>query len=222
MKHTFTTLWNSLVLVAVAFTIWSGYQFWHSVAEPKSVDRVDVSAKIIEVVRHVNKQIFVEHYSSAEIRNVDAPEGWLAWLGDVGVRQEFLMLVRGRVPAGIDLSQLGADDIWVSADGRRAQVTLPAPQIFTENISVDMAHTEIIQSSDYCPGFICPNDRLEAFKEHVEPEARKQLIAAAEEKGILTQTALDAAVYYEQLLNALGIAEVRVIVPGYTSGQELP
>jgi len=34
---------------------------------------------------------------------------------------------------------------------------------------------------------------------------------------LITQAAADAQTYYEQLLNALGIAEVRVIVRGYSS-----
>lgn len=178
-----------------------------------------MGATIIEVVRRVNKQVFIEHYSGVEIRHVDAPKGWASWLGRAGIRQEFLMLVRGRVPAGIDLSQVDRDDIWVSVDGRRAQITLPAPQIFAENVALDLANSPIIESSDFCPGFICPGDRLSSFQAQLEPEVKRRLIAAAEEHGILAQAAADAEAYYEQLLNALGIAEVRVVVAGYTGGR---
>lgn len=219
MLRILATLWNALALAAVGFTIYSGYQLWQTPPTAASADRVDVGATIIEAVAHVNKQVFIEHYSGVEIRNVDAPEGWLTWLGSAGIRQEYLMLVRGRVPAGFDLSALEPDDVWVSADGQRAQLTLPAPQIFTANVAVDLANSRIIESSDFCPGFICPGDRLSNFKDSLEPEARKRLIAAAEEAGILQQAAEDAEVYYTQLLNGLGVAEVRVVIPGYTVAQ---
>lgn len=216
MLRTFTTLWNAIAIAAIGFTVWSGYQILQPPPLTPSVDRIDVEATIIEAVSHVNKQVFIEHYSGIEIRHIDAPEGWLAHFADRGLRQEFLMLVRGRVPAGIDLSQLSEDDIWVSADGKRAQLTLPAPKIFSENISVDLANSRIVESSDFCPGFICPDDRLANFQTIMEPEARKRLIRAAEEAGILKQAAADAERYYTQLLNGLGVAEVRVVVPGYT------
>jgi hypothetical protein len=45
------------------------------------------------------------------------------------------------------------------------------------------------------------------------------MIAGAEVAGIRSQVAAQAEAYYEQLLNALGIAEIRVVVPGYTVGQ---
>jgi len=219
MKYTLANLWNALALAAISFTLWSGYQLWQNAQAPTSADRVDVGLTIIEAVRHVNKQVFIEHYSSVEIRSIDAPEGWIAWLERAGVRQEYLMLVRGRVQAGFDLAQLGSDDVWVSADGHRAQITLPPPQVFADNVALDLANSRIIESSDFCPGFICPGDRLSNFQKEVEPEAKKRLIASAEEAGILSQAAADAEIYYEQLLNALGVAEVRVVIPGYTVAQ---
>lgn len=219
MKRAITTIWNALALAAISFTVWTGYQLWHQPPVPASVDRVDVGATIIEAVKHVNKQVFIEHYSGVEIRSVDAPEGWAFWLGQVGVRQEYLMLVRGRVQAGIDLSQVGPEDIWVSTDGQRVQLMLPAPQVFTESVALDLANSRIIEDADYCPGFICPGDRLSNFQEDLEPEAKRRLITSAEEAGILSQAASDAEAYYEQLLNALGIAEVRVVVRGYTASR---
>jgi hypothetical protein len=217
MKNIFATLWNAVALAAVVFAGWSGYQTWQNIQYPPSADHVDIGPVIIEQIKHVNKQVFIEHYDSIEVHNFDAPEGWLGLLKNIGVHQEFVMLIRGRVPAGIDITKMTPNDIWVSDDGTRAQITLPPPQIFAENVALDMENSSILQSTDYCPGFICPDDRLTNFQRQVEPEAKKRLIAAAEEKGILTQAATDAQAYYEQLLNALGIAEVRVIVRGYSS-----
>lgn len=217
MQRTLSTFWNALALAAICFTGWTVYNVWSRTPEPVSVDQVEVGPTIIEAVKHVNKQTFIEHYTSIEVRDIDLPEGGWAWTQKLGLKQEFMMLIRGRVQAGIDLSQLDEDDIWVSSDGKRVQLTLPPPQIFAQDVTLDLANSHIIRSSDFCPGFICPDDRLASFQQEMEPEARQALIAAAREQGILSQAAADAEAYYEGLLNALGIAEVRVVIPGYTS-----
>ena len=81
---------------------------------------------VLEAIHHVNKQLFVEHYLVVDVYLSDAPENWFAWLGKLGIRQDFVVLVRGRVPAGFDLTKVGERHIWTSADGKRVQLTLPA------------------------------------------------------------------------------------------------
>jgi len=76
----------------------------------------------------------------------------------------------------------------------------------------------VIENTDFCPGFICPRTNLESFFQAVDAEAKAALVQAAIEAGILSQAARDAEAYYTQLLNSLGIAEVRVIVRGYSGG----
>lgn len=208
-------------IVAVAFAAlgWRALDLARDLFVPKPAQVVEVGPALLERVQRVNKQIFVEHYIATDVSYAEAPQGWLQPLSALGIKQEFVILLRGRVPAGIDLSQMSGADIWVSADGTRAQVTLPAPEIFEENVSVDLANSRIIASADSCPGFLCPTGQLEAYQRIVEPAARERLIAGAEADGIKAQVAVEAQTYYEQLLNALGIAEVRVVIPGYTVGQ---
>lgn len=216
--QTLKLIWNGLAVAAVLFMVWSVVQAFQNMSTPPSAPTTTVETQIIEAVRRVNKQIFIEHYAGVEVRHLDAPGGWAAFLRNLGVRQEFLVLIRGRVPAGIDLSQLRSEDIWVSSDGRRAQITLPSPQVFTEQVSLDLANSRVIENTDFCPGFICPRTNLESFFQAVDAEAKAALVQAAIEAGILSQAARDAEAYYTQLLNSLGIAEVRVIVRGYSGG----
>ncbi|OQY47179.1 MAG: hypothetical protein B6242_05630 [Anaerolineaceae bacterium 4572_78] len=133
----------------------------------------------------------------------------------LGIKQNIIVLIRGRVPAGFQLGNIDEDDIWVSSDGTRAQITLPPPVIFEENIAFDFENSRVLSTSDTCPNFICPTDTLAAYQELVLPAAREKLIVYARESGILDQAARDGEAYYTQLLKSLGFEEVRVIVEGY-------
>lgn len=169
---------------------------------------------VLEAVKHVNKQVFIEHYNAVDITYSEIPQDWLSFLGNIGISQEVIVLLRGRVPAGFDLQQLDEGDVWVSADGKRAQITLPAPEIFTENVAIDFENSRILSQSDACPNFLC-EDTLAAYQSQVLPAGRDQLIEAARQNGILEQVAKDGKEYYEQLLRSLGFEEVRVVITGY-------
>ncbi len=179
--------------------------------QPATVSEIASRAAILERVQRVNKQLLIEHYNAVDVRYTEVPEGFL---GSLGLKQEFVMLIRGRVPAGFDLQQLSEDDLWISSDGRRVQLTLPTPQVFHEQVSIDFENSYILTQRDTCPGFICQND-LEAYQSEIMPTGRDLLIEYALRNGILEQAARDGQSYYEQLLSALGFEEVRVIVTGY-------
>ena len=208
-------LWNALPLVAlVLITIWLVNFVRGTLIDPPNepgVVTVTGNNAVLEAIKEVNKQIFIEHYNTIDMTYTEAPQGWA---GALGIKQEFVVLVRGRVPAGFDLQQLDENDIWVSSDGRRAQVTLPPPAIFEDNVSIDFEHSRVLTQSDTCPNFLC-EDNLNALQGQALPAASGLLVEAAQENGILDQTARDGKAYYEQLLKGLGFEEVRVIVPGY-------
>lgn len=176
--------------------------------------KIDPGQTILEAVMHVNKQIFIEHYSAVDMTYSEIPKNWLSFLGEIGVSQEVVVLIRGRIPSGFDLQQLDKDDIWVSADGKRAQITLPTPEIFEENVSIDFENSRILSQSDTCPNFLC-EETLIAYQNQVLPAGRDHLIEFARQSGILEQAAKDGKDYYEQLLKSLGFEEVRVVVTGY-------
>lgn len=176
--------------------------------------RVDPSPPILEAVKHVNKQVFIEHYNAVDMTYSEVPRDWLSFLSNIGIQQEVVVLLRGRIPAGFDLEEFSEKDIWVSADGKRAQITLPAPKIFAENVAIDFENSRILSQSDTCPNFLC-EDTLVAYQSQVMPAGRDRLIEFARQNGILEQAAKDGKEYYEQLLKSLGFEEVRVVVTGY-------
>lgn len=147
MASIFVVIRNTLVIIGVFALVWAGYALWQQRGS-SSASIVGAGPVVLEQVRHVNKQIFVEHYQSVEVSYAEAPQGWLGFLEKIGVSQQAVLLIKGRVPAGIDVSKISEDNIWVSPDGRRVQLTLPPPRIFTENVAVDTAQSRIISQSD--------------------------------------------------------------------------
>jgi hypothetical protein len=209
---------NALALVAVVLMVaW----LYDAVSErlspseppaaPEAVPAIASRAAILERVQRVNKQILIEHYNAVDVRYTEVPEGFL---GSLGLKQEFVMLIRGHVPAGFDLQQLSQDDLWISGDGRRVQLTLPAPQVFRDEVSIDFENSYLLTQRDTCPSFVCRDD-LEAYQAEILPTGRDLLIEYGLRNGILEQAARDGRSYYEQLLSALGFEEVRVVVSGY-------
>jgi hypothetical protein len=213
--------WTMLVAVglfaAVALTaVWFVSDAARDIFDLDTNVTVMSGQAVVDSIKQVNKQVFIEHYNTVDIDYYEAPEGWLRYLP---IEQSFVVLLKGRVPAGFDLSQLEAGDVWVSSDGRRVQLVLPSPTIFDDNVNVDLENSRILIQRDTCPEFIC-QDELPAFQQQMLPQGRALLIEAAERSGILGQVAADGQRYYEQLLRSLGFEEVRVIVRSAEIGDE--
>ena len=211
-------IWNALPLVALVLVGSWAYDHWkNSPAQDTNAvfggteATIVARSAILERVQQVNKQLFIEHYNAVDVQYSEAPEGWIKALG---IKQEFVVLVRGRVPAGFDMSHFSEDDIWISTSGKRAQLTLPPPVVFEDNVAIDFENSYILAQRDTCPGFICKDD-LVAYQSEVLPAGRQLLAEYALQNGILEQAARDAKAFYEELLRGFGFAEVRVIVTGY-------
>ena len=144
----------------------------------------------------------------------DTPKGWFEWLEKLGIKQDFVVLIRGRVPAGFDLSKLTERHVWTSSDGKRAQLTLPSPVVFEDNVSIDFENSRVLAQKDTCPSLICEDD-LVAYQSEVLPAARDTLIEHAKRNGILEQAAKDGKAFYEQFLTSFGYEEVQVVIAGY-------
>lgn len=209
----FKLLFVVLVVVVgyIAFVVIKDGSFPQKTQNPTQVTTT-TNATILQAIKQVNKQTFIEHYMTIDVQYSEAPAGWI---GQLGLKQEMLVLVRGQVSAGFDLQQLSEQSVWVSQDGKKAQLTLPAPVIFNDNVNIDFKNSRVLTVSDLCPDLLCPQGTLEAYNNVVMPEAQAKLIAAAQENGILNQAATSGKAYYEQLLRSLGFEEVRVIIPGY-------
>jgi len=204
------TLLFAAVLIAliVGSGLWTARTVTRDLVNPNTRTTVVTKGPVVASIRQVNKQIMVEHNNMVYIDYREAPEGWLQLLP---IEQSFVVLLRGQVPAGFELNTLQEEDIWISKDGSKVRLTLPAPAIFEENVSVDFSKSRIIAEGDSCPDFICATD-FDALQESVMPQAGPMLIEASRESGIIEQTAQLGIAYYESLLRALGFEEVQVII----------
>ena len=204
-------VWNALPLVALGIIILWFFGIFPPSLAPASQPAMTASLPVLEAIKHVNKQIFIEHYNAVDVTYTEVPSNWTSIFG---LRQKFVVLIRGRVPAGFDLRDLNDQDIWISADGKRVQLTLPSPIVFEDNVAIDFENSRILSQSDTCPDFICRDD-LTAYQSQILPTGQDVLIEFACNNGILDQVAKDGKQYYEQFLKSLGFEQVQVVVSGY-------
>lgn len=213
LKWVIAIVVSAMVLLCLATAGILASVIYRLIPRPAATVGVDPRSAVLERVEHVNKQIFIQHYNAVDVSYSEAPVDWLPILG-----QDFVVLIRGYVPAGFDLQRLTRDDVWISDDGTRLQLTLPAPQVFEENVAIDFENSRILHKRDLCPWFLC-RDPLKAYQDTVLPEGKSYLIAFALQNGILEQAARDGQAYYQRFLEGfvgtLGVHEVRVVVTGY-------
>ena len=112
-----------------------------------------------------------------------------------------LMIVRGEVFAGVDLSKLKSSDVQVS--GRQVRIALPRAEIFSTRL--DNNQTRVYSRET---GLLVPADpNLES---EVRAEAERQLLQSALDDGILTNASTNARGTVMALVQALGFIDVQV------------
>ena len=151
----------------------------------------------VTIIREVQSLARLEtiQYSVEKVITAEINQGVLGPLfGD-----RLLFVAHGYVIAGVDLSQLGSEQLQLE-DGILF-VSLPEAEIFVatldnENSYVYDRETGILRKSD--------RDLETAARQIAEQEIER----AALEDGILEQAQQNAEVYLERLLNTLGYQEV--------------
>ena len=117
---------------------------------------------------------------------------------------KILLIARGQVIAGFDLSQISDKDIEVT--GKNLRITLPEPQILVTTL--DNTQTRVY---DRQKGILSPGNK------DLEPEARQAAEAsikdAACKGGILKQAADNGRKQLTALFSALGFSTVTIEIP---------
>src|SRR5450755_3879146 len=155
------------------------------VSQPTVVDRIQRLQRLETVVYTVDKLV------------TGAKENPL--LPDFLTGDRLLMMVHGEVVAGIDFSNLKADDVRVN--GRQVRVHLPSAQVFSTRL--DSGKTRVFSRQT---GLLVPTDpNLET---QVRQEAERQMQAAALSDGILRTAQQNAAATITSLLQGLGFEKI--------------
>ena len=171
-------------LLGRVFSAVTGRTLTIDVSQPTVVDRIQRLQRLETVVYTMDKIV------TGAKENV---------LPDFLTGDRLLMMVHGEVVAGIDLSELKANDVRV--EGKKVRVHLPAPQVFMTRL--DSAKTRVYSRQT---GLLVPTDpNLET---QVRQAAEQQLLEAAMADGILRNAQVNAASTIRSLLEGLGFEEI--------------
>jgi hypothetical protein len=157
-------------------------------------DPLTIVLQVRALSRLETAQYTIEKVITAETR-----QGALAGLfGD-----RLLLVARGHVIAGVDLSRLQANDIQVSPEGRVTMI-LPAAEIFIATLDNERSYVY-----DRTTGLLTRGEvDLETQARQV---AQQEIERAAIEDGIIALAQNNAEAFMESLLLSLGFTEVTIV-----------
>ena len=115
--------------------------------------------------------------------------------------EEVLLIAVGEVEAGVDLSELGRDDVRVA--GESVTIRLPEPEILSTNLDEERTR---VYDRDYSLLNLRPDDGL---VERARAEAEEKVEQAARENGVLDSAERNAEDGIRAFVTSLGFQEVR-------------
>jgi hypothetical protein len=115
-----------------------------------------------------------------------------------------LFIAHGEVIAGVDLTELGDDDVTVSDDRQSVTLRLPPARILTRRLD-----NELSRVYDREQGLLTKGDP--ELESQVRQDAERAVLAAACEGGILAQADLNAQRQVQILLLALDFRDVNFL-----------
>ena len=115
--------------------------------------------------------------------------------------EEVLLVATGDVEAGVDLSEIGEDDVRVEDD--TVTFDLPEPQVLS--VGLDEGKTKVYDR-EYSPLNLRPDDEL---VEEARARAEERIGEAARENGILETAEANAEGSIRAFVQTLGFEEVR-------------
>lgn len=204
-----------LVILALALLLWLAFQRYFRRPAAERGLRIDKTAAVVEQVRRMGELSSAGFYE--ELVLTDRDDSYLGELRRLdGVRRiagsgDFVIICKGRVRAGFDLTKMKPSDFSVSGDTLR--VTLPPVEV------LDV----IINPTDY--------EHFSGHRTHEETvgiilQAKQRLRADAVQAGVLDQAEASGVASLQRLFSSLGYRQVDIILskeiplwPGSASGR---
>ena len=115
--------------------------------------------------------------------------------------EELLVIATGEVEAGVDLSEIGKDDVRV--EGETVTMRLPEPEILFSSLDEEKTR---VYDRDFSPLNVRPDDDL---VEEARLRAIEKVEETARENGILETAEANAENSIRAFVNKLGFEEVR-------------
>lgn len=152
----------------------------------------------VTIVREVRALSRLEtiRYSVEKVITAETGQGAFGFLfGD-----RLLFVAHGYVIAGVDLNNLGPDDVTFDDKGR-VYLSLPSPEVFFATLDNDKSYVYDRETGLLTKGEVT----LEATARQV---AEEEILSAALEDGILEQAQTNAENYLYRFLRSLGFSDV--------------
>lgn len=198
-----TTLVLALVIVALSVALGVGFARYGSVLPVvgpllgEKPARTTTGPVVVEGIKNLDQLATVRWTESVPVTRESG--------GDVLDRlfngEKVLVIATGNVEAGVDLGEIGKDDVSVNGDS--VTINLPEPRILSA--SLDEKKTRVYDR-DFSPLNIRPNDNL---VEEARRRAVQKIEDAARENKILDAAEKNAEDSIRAFVTSLGFEKVR-------------
>jgi hypothetical protein len=125
-------------------------------------------------------------------------------------QQRLLVFVQGAVTAGVDLSELGEENVAVSNEDRVVTLTLPPAKVLSAELVDHQVETY--------GGGVPRNVDLETY-EAAQAAGRRQIAATACSSGILDYATRDAQLAFDQIFGLIEVEGYTVLVETTPPGE---
>lgn len=161
--------------------------------------KIDNTANVVEKIKEISEFTTACYYEEAVLKEskVEKNEGGFLGLVDTETSKEIVIIAKGKVRAGFDLSKVTEDKINIKND--TIGITLPEPEIFDV----------IINPSDY-EMYIEEGKWSHEEVTALQTNYRAQLLAKAQERGILNKAKEAAKKRLESLFMTFGFTVVEL------------
>lgn len=161
--------------------------------------KIDNTANVVEKIKEISEFTTACYYEEAVLKDskVEKNEGGFLGLVDTETSKEIVIIAKGKVRAGFDLSKVTEDKINIKYD--TIGITLPEPEIFDV----------IINPSDY-EMYIEEGKWSHEEVTALQTNYRAQLLAKAQERGILNKAKEAAKKRLESLFMTFGFTVVEL------------
>ena len=160
--------------------------------------RTTTSPVVVEGIRDLDQLATVRWRESIVVTRESASENALDRLFS---GEEVLLVATGDVQAGVDLSEIGEDDVRVQDDA--VTFRLPAPEVLSASLDEEKTR---VYDREYGPLNLRPDDDL---VEEARARAEERIEEAARENGILRTAETNAEDSIRAFVETLGFREVR-------------
>ena len=151
---------------------------------------------VVEGIRELNQLATVRMTESVLITRESGGTG----LGRIFSGERVLLVAVGEVEAGVDLANMGEEDVQI--DGDRVTIRLPEPEILSTSLDEDETS---VYDRDFGPLNFRPDDEL---VEEARDEAVERVEEAARENDVLDSARRNAEDSIRAFVTTLGFEEV--------------